>query len=109
MSGLKGAWVCNFIMVIFFPCYTFFQGKDLLTDTYGYSYTIKPPKKNRPLPSYTLWRCSDRRCSVTVKQEDDVFTTGLHTSHTHPAPVGRQKALEIIAKAKQKGKEEVLR
>jgi len=72
------------------------KSKDLLTDSDGYSYTLKPTKS----ASYKYWRCVVRNrtttCRATVIEDDDGFRAGQY-AHICTPKIGVAVARTVTA------------
>lgn len=83
------------------------QGKRKLSDSRGFTYTVKRQRKNNTI---TDWCCSVRlkahRCPATVVQNGDNFRNGP-SAHNHQAKSGIGTAVKIMAEIKARAKNEV--
>lgn len=75
------------------------KGRNTLTDSYGYCYSIKPRKSS----SVVYWRCVVRNrstnCRATVTQTSDGFKRGIH-QHICCPRIGMGIARKITAKVR---------
>ncbi|XP_071789423.1 uncharacterized protein [Asterias amurensis] len=81
------------------------QGKNILVDSNGYTYTMK--WKKDPTPPFSAWVCGlqskTQGCPVSVLQHGDQFKFGHNEHHLHPA-VG-----DVVVAVKKAAKDNVFR
>ncbi|XP_078603877.1 uncharacterized protein LOC144877706 [Branchiostoma floridae x Branchiostoma japonicum] len=83
------------------------KGRGKLTDSLGYSYTVKRPK-----PTVTYWECSKRRknmrCPASVVERDQHFRRGQNY-HNHPPVVNSGTNIKIQAAVRAKAVDDVFK
>ncbi|XP_022092852.1 uncharacterized protein LOC110980464 [Acanthaster planci] len=76
------------------------QRRNLLTDSRGYSYTVKKVRGEK-----TYWRCAVRnktiQCGASVIQTGDHFEAGS-VEHNHPGKPGNNVVARLITKVKDR-------
>ena len=78
------------------------HGNDMLTDSHGFSYTRKPPKRGASSDT-VYWRCAvcnkDVQCPAKVIQDGNSFTRG-RSNHLDSAQPGIANTVRIKKKVK---------
>lgn len=72
------------------------RGGRRLTDTLGFSYSVK-----RVFKGTTYWGCSVRnkkqRCNASVIEKEGGFHPGVNATHNHPPRVGITLSTALVA------------